>query len=198
MSRPAEQMRGSAPQPATPEEATQATIDAGDTIADAPHDITLADGVTKVEIRRCKVLQLSGVLRLVRDFFTDLKVEKVGDVPKIDLQNPTVLLKLFTDYADQVFAVSSSLTSLSEDEMINLDMDDAILVVREVWVLNQNFFLQKILPMVGDLLLPAEGTPDPEDSASLSPETASTKTSSTTSSSSSGTGSRRKRQRTSR
>lgn len=198
MSRPAEQMRAKGAQPATTEEATQATIDAGDTIADTPHDITLADGVTTVEIRRCKVLQLSSVLRLVRDFFADLKVEKAGDLPKIDLQNPTVILRLFSDYSDQVFAVAASLTSLSEEEMVSLDMDDALLVVKEVWTLNQNFFLQKILPMAGGLLQVGGATQDPEDNDSLSPESGSTKTSSTISSSSSGTGSRRKRSKTSR
>lgn len=190
MSRPAAQMR----QPASEEEAAEATIEAGDAIANAPHVVELADG-RKVDVYRCKVMHISRVLRLVHDFFTELKVESTGDLPKIDLTNPTLILQLFANYTVQVFEVATLLTSLSEDEMQNLEMDDAILIVREVWLLNQNFFLLKILPLTAGLLPPA---PDPEDDGSLSPETKSTKVSSTTSSSSSGKGSRKRRSRTSR
>lgn len=192
MSRPATQMQRN--EPATEQEATEATIEAGDAIANEPVIVQLGDG-RDVEIRRCKVLQISRVLRLVSDFFNDLKVTKIGDLPQIDLQNPAIILQLFANYADQVFEVTALLTSLEEDEMKELEMDDAILVVREVWLLNQNFFLQKILPMVQGLLPVV--TLDPVDDDSLSPETKSTKASSTKSSSSSGTASRRKRQKTS-
>lgn len=181
-------------EPATEDEATEATIEAGDAIANEPVIVELGDG-REVEIRRCKVLQISRVLRLVRDFFKDLKVEKIGDIPQVDLQNPTMLLGLLVDYADQVFEVTSMLTSLDEKDMQELEMDDAILVVREVWLLNQNFFLQKILPLVSKML--PVPTKDQEDDDSLSPETESTKTSSTKSSSSSGTGSRRRKRKTS-
>ncbi len=192
MSRPAAQMQRN--EPATEDEATEATIEAGDAIANEPVIVELGDG-REVEIRRCKVLQISRVLRLVRDFFKDLKVEKIGDIPQVDLQNPTMLLGLLVDYADQVFEVTSMLTSLDEKDMQELEMDDAILVVREVWLLNQNFFLQKILPLVSKML--PVPTKDQEDDDSLSPETESTKTSSTKSSSSSGTGSRRRKRKTS-
>jgi len=193
MSRPAEQMQRN--EPATEEQATEATIEAGDAIANEPVMVQLSDG-RDVEIRRCKVLQISRVLRLLSDFFNEMKVKRVGDLPKVDLQNPTVLLNLLANYADQVFEVSAMLTSLEEKDVQQLEMDDAILVVREVWLLNQNFFLKKILPMV-QTLLPAVPQ-DPEDDGSLSPESASTPNSSTKSSSSSGTGSRKKRPKTSR
>lgn len=192
MSRPAAQMQSN--EPATEEEATEATIAAGDVIANEPVVVQLGDG-RDVEIRRCKVLQISRVLRLVSDFFNDLKVTKVGDLPQIDLQNPSIILQLFANYADQVFEVTALLTSLSEEEMKELDMDDAILVVREVWLLNQNFFLHKILPLVQGLIPMA--TLDPVDDDSLSPETKSTEASSTKSSSSSETGSRRRKRKTS-
>lgn len=191
MSRPAAQMRS---QPATEGEAAEATIEAGDAIANAPHVIELADG-RKVDVYRCKVMHISRVLRLVHDFFSELKVEKTGDLPKIDLMNPTLLLQLFANYTVQVFEVATLLTSLNEEEMQNLEMDDAILIVREVWLLNQNFFLLKIMPLTAGMFPPA---PDPEDDDSLSPETKSTKALSTTSSSSSGRGSRKKRSKTSR
>lgn len=192
MNRPAEQMRRN--EPASDEEATEATIAAGDTIANQPMIVELSDG-REVEIRRCKVLQISRVLRLVSDFFSDMKVKRVGDLPNIDLQNPAILLNLLANYADQVFEVSAMLTSLEEDEVKELEMDDAILVVREVWLLNQNFFLEKILPMVQKLLPPVPL--DPEDDGSSSPKNGSSPNSSTKSSSSSGTASRRKRQKTS-
>ena len=181
-------------EPATDQEATDATIAAGDTIANQPVIVELGDG-REVEIRRCKVLQISRVLRLVSDFFTDMKVKRVGDLPSIDLQNPAILLNLLANYADQVFEVSAMLTSLEEDEIKELEMDDAILVVREVWLLNQNFFLEKILPMVQKLLPPVPQ--DQEDDGSSSPKSESLPNSSTKSSSSSGTASRRKRQKTS-
>ena len=193
MSRPATQMRRN--EPASEQDTTDATIEAGDAVANVPVIVELGDG-REVEIHRCKVLQISRVLRLVSDFFNDLKVTKVGDLPQIDLQNPSIILQLFANYADQVFEVTSLLTSLDEKEMRELDMDDAILVVREVWLLNQNFFLEKILPLVQQLI-PVVATA-PVDDGSLSPKTESTKTSSTKSSSSSGTASRRKRSKTSR
>jgi len=192
MSRPAAEMR----QPASKEDVTEATIEAGDKIANEPRIVQVSGG-RDVEIHRCKVLQISRVLRLVSDFFAELKVERVGDLPKVDLQNPAIILQLFANYADQVFEVAAMLTSLNEEEMQELEMDDAILVVREVWLLNQNFFLLKILPMVQTLMPPAVD-PAAVDQDSLSPKTESSETSSTTSSSSSGTGSRRKRQKTSR
>jgi len=194
MSRPAAQMQRN--EPATEQEATDATIAAGDVIANTPVTVELSDG-RKVEIRRCKVLQISRVLRLVSDFFSELKVKKIGDLPQIDLQDPSVILQLFANYADQVFEVTALLTSLNEEEMQELEMDDAILVVREVWLLNQNFFLQKILPLVNDLM-PVAPPQDLEDDGSLSPKNGSTETSSTTSSSSSGKGLRKRKRKTSR
>lgn len=191
MSRPAAQMQQ---QPASEEDATEATIAAGDVIADVPRVVQLTDG-REVEIRRCKVLQISRVLRLVSDFFAELKVEKVGDLPKVDLQNPAIILNLLANYTDQVFEVGAMLTSLDDKEMQDLDMDDAILVVREVWLLNQSFFLQRILPLVQGLL--PVTPPAVEDDDSLSPKKKSTGDSSTTSSSSSGKGSRKRRRQTS-
>ena len=190
MNRPAAQMRRN--EPASDEETTKATIAAGDAIANVPVIVELSDG-REVEIRRCKVLQISRVLRLVSDFFSDMKVKRVGDLPNIDLQNPGVLLNLLANYADQVFEVSAMLTSLEEDEVKELEMDDAILVVREVWLLNQNFFLEKILPMVQKLLPPVP--PAPEDDGSSSPKNGSSPNSSTKSSSSSGTGSRKRKRK---
>ncbi len=192
MSRPAAQMRN---QPASKEEVTEATIAAGDKIANEPRFVEIGDG-REVEIRRCKVMQISRVLRLVSDFFGELEIKRVGDIPQIDLQNPSILLKLFAGYAEQVFEVASNLTSLTKEEMQELEMDDAILIVREVWLLNQSFFLQKILPLVQGLI-PVGEIQAVEDDGSLSPKKKSTKTSSTTSSSSSGTGSRKRKRKNS-
>lgn len=186
MSRPAEQLRNR--QPATPEEANEATIEAGDTIADEPVVVKIKSGRT-VAINRVKVLQISRVLRLVSDFFKELKVEKVGDLPLLDLQNPAVILNLVANYTDQTFEVVVMLTDLTQEEVNELEMDDALLIAKEVWLLNQNFFLAKILPLVSGLLPRA----DPEVGDSPSPESESTKTSSTTSSSSSDKGSRRRK-----
>ena len=186
MSRPAEQLR--ARQPATQEEANEATIEAGDTIANEPVVVKIKSG-RDVSINRVKVMQISRVLRLVSDFFNELKVEKMGDLPSLDLKNPALILNLIAKYTDQVFEVVVMLTDLTEEEVKEMEMDDAILIAREVWLLNQNFFLAKILPLV-KVLLPVM---DPEDEDSLSPESESTETSSTTSSSSSGKGSRKRK-----
>jgi len=125
-------------------------------VANPPITVKYHDGrgtIQTAEVYKCKLKQLAPVLRLVSEVlkslgFTDITDTNAQDDLIARTNDPGFILQLIANSADDVMKVASTLCSLSEDELGDLDLDDATVILLKVWEVNESFFLQKVLPML--------------------------------------------------
>lgn len=111
----------------------------------APEPLTLSNG-SAVEVKKVTLRTLNGVLAFVEAVFEDLKVTKSG--VGVDVTDPLTLLQLIAKHTDATYAVAASLCSLSQDELLDAQLDDAVKVILAIIVENRSFFMQKVLPLI--------------------------------------------------
>lgn len=107
----------------------------------------LRDGRT-VTVHKCKAKNLGTVLEFVTWVMGKLNITKLGEAPKIDLEDMKFMMELLMDSSDRVFHTASVLTSLDESEFFDLDLDEAVNLCIRVVALNKEFFVQSVLPLV--------------------------------------------------
>ena len=107
--------------------------------------IKLSDG-TEVTIYRCKARYIGKVLGFIHKVFKELGVKSADGIPAVDLNNPTEMLKLFADSVDDVLPLAALMSSLSDEDVLDLELDDMVGVVLAVIEVNRDFFLKQILP----------------------------------------------------
>jgi len=128
-------------------EAVKATISEVGVLTEATTTIALSTGVT-VSIYKCKVKQIGAILEFLTYLMDELGMSDMSAQPKVDIDNPTNIMKLIVNGADRIYPVASSLCSLSLEEFTDLELDDAMDIMTTEWEVNKGFFLQKILPML--------------------------------------------------
>lgn len=126
----------------------EATAKEADVLNEITNMVTLTTG-EDVAILKCKVKQIGIVLRFLSYLMKAIGMKDLNDQPDMDLSNPAELMMLIADGSDHIYPVASSLCSLSQAEFENLEVDDAMAVMMAEWELNRGFFLQKVLPMLG-------------------------------------------------
>jgi len=115
-----------------------------------------------VEVKKVTLRTMKPVLDLVGRALADLKLapKAGGDlasfVPTIDMTDPATIVKLISTYYEDLLDIVVAHTTLSKDEIQDLDLDDSVLVVQAVLVLNKDFFMTKVLPSLR-VLAPEEG-----------------------------------------
>lgn len=143
--------------PLTPEAVAAAEDTAVDTAeAIARHKgiaiVTLEDG-TLVECCNAKVGQIGLVLRFLKEVIKKLNIISTKeDFLAARFQalrdDPVGIIELFEASDQYIWKVISSLTSLdSEEDVKDLDIDDAMKISKVLWELNKDFFLKKVLPI---------------------------------------------------
>lgn len=106
--------------------------------------ITLSDG-RLVTIYRCRTRHLAPVLRLIQLGLTSLGVTRLGDAPRIDLQNPEVLLTVLADIGEVVWETAAHLCDQEEAVLQDLLLDDMLSVLGTIVEVNKDFFEQRVL-----------------------------------------------------
>lgn len=134
------------------------------TASDAVRELVRKDtvdisGERKVEVRICKVKDIPQFMNLVANLYTDLGLSG-------NLQNPALIeeqvkaifsdgsrvLKLISQNVAEVFDVVGRLTSLTKEEVEDLDPDDAAIIVKRLVEINYGFFTARVLPLLPGLL----------------------------------------------
>lgn len=111
-------------------------------------EVTLEDG-RKVTISKCKVRHIAPVVRLLKEVMAQMGVETVGDADTaLDMDKIPDLMDLIIGMSGRVFEVVSMMSSLDNEELADLELEDALIVATAVWGLNKDFFLKKVLPLV--------------------------------------------------
>lgn len=106
-----------------------------------------------VEVRICKVRDIPDFLNLVSKLWVDLgltldNVAEIEATVAAKLNDGGLLLKLISNNWDEVVNVLSKLSNLKKEEVEELDLDDAVLLVKRAVEINYTFFIRKVLPLL--------------------------------------------------
>ena len=110
-------------------------------------EVTLSTGDT-VPIYKCAVRDVGSVLGLLNTVMVSFGIEKLGDVPKLDFENPTIMLQMIAKCSDAFADVAPHFCGLPEGMNFDaLGLDDAIAIILEEVRVNKDFFMEKVLPL---------------------------------------------------
>ena len=121
--------------------------------------VTLPVAQKEVAIRKVTLRTLRPIVNLLSHIMEDLKLS-ANNLPAVDLNNPALILKLISNNYDPVVAIAAEHSSVNEEELRDMDMSDAVLVVQAVALLNKDFFMNKVLP---NLRLANQGESSPKE-----------------------------------
>ena len=155
-----ETSKGPAQQALTPEQAAEKRDEAEDRAIEVAEVIarhggkattTLEDG-TVVEIKNARVGQIGTVLKFLKIMVKKLEIISTKEQYlkarfEAITEDPLQMIELFEVAEDHVWEVLAALTSLTEEEVKDLELDDAIKVAKIAWELNKDFFFKKVLPL---------------------------------------------------
>ena len=118
-----------------------------------PRVFTLSDG-TDVVVHKSKLKHFKEILDFLKSVISELRVQPtattVGGVPKVafgvNVQDPAFLLQLISNRTDEVYLLASYHCSLSVDELLEVDTDDAVLLFADIIQYNKRFFIERVAP----------------------------------------------------
>ena len=111
----------------------------------AKNTVTLPVLGQDVAVKKVTLRTLKPVTALIALFLEDLKIT-ADNLPSVDLQNPALILKLISNYYEKVLEIVVSLSSVSIDQLLDMDTDESVLLIQAIIVLNKDFFMKKVLP----------------------------------------------------
>ncbi len=127
----------------------QTANDAAEVLYGTPDAVTLSDG-SKVVVKKVTLRTLPGLVSYLQTVLNSLLVtdEQGFMVGTVDMKNPTTILNLIANHLQPTYAVVLSLTSLTEDRLLDMPLDDVLTTVQRLWELNADFFTQRIAPLL--------------------------------------------------
>jgi hypothetical protein len=117
-----------------------------------------------VQLRKATLRTMSGALNFLETLLADLQLD-MNNIPKVDLTDPGLLLKLISKYYTEVVALAVAHSDLTTDELMDMDADESLLVLQGVVILNKDFFMNKVRAVLS-LGPPPPQTREPEQQGS--------------------------------
>lgn len=123
------------------------------TIQGTGEQVSISDGRV-VKVYKCKVKQIARITALISTVLSDLGYSNMDDskaVAELETRtsNPAFLLQLVANNVGDLMSVAASLCDMSDDEFQELDLEDAQAIIEKEVEINKDFFLNRLLPMVG-------------------------------------------------
>ena len=107
--------------------------------------VTLPGIGKEVGIRKVTLRTMKPVTDLMGRVLEDLKLD-AENMPSVDFGSPAMILKLISKYYDEVMSIVIDHSTLTRDELLDMDTDESVLVIQAVIALNKDFFTKKVLP----------------------------------------------------
>lgn len=101
-----------------------------------------------VVIRKCKVRNIEPILNIINVVFREMGITKLGDLPKVNFDDPSTFLQLIANSAEALNTAIAELCSLNLDEVKELNLDDMVRVFVAEVELNKDFFINQVLPEI--------------------------------------------------
>lgn len=111
--------------------------------------VKLSDGSTVI-VKKVTLRTLPGLVTYLQTVLDSLLVldDEGRMAGMIDVKNPTMVLHLIAEHLQPTYEVVLSLTSLTEDRLLDMPMDDVLTTVQRLWEVNVDFFTQRIAPLL--------------------------------------------------
>lgn len=118
-------------------------------------EVTLPSGVT-VQVYVCKTKHLPVLLRLLATVFEPLNIKlsqkpKPGEISAL-LDDASVILNILAAGLPLIVEAARTLTTLTTEEVENLDIDDLAALVDAIIRRNYDFFTMRLLPALAKYL----------------------------------------------
>ena len=135
---------------AAPEQtATEEIVEAASAMSETGNPIVTLKGGTKVEIYKCRTRHVGYVMEFISFAMKEMNVESFGNMPTdIDFNDPQMLLPLIAKSSGRVINLCAELCDLDVDEVNELEIDDTIVLVKMQFMLNKDFFLKNVMPLI--------------------------------------------------
>jgi hypothetical protein len=127
----------------------QTSLDAAKVLYGSADTVTTSDG-GEVAVKKVTLRTLPSLVEYLQTVIDSLVVTDTvtGESRMIDMHSPQAVLHLISKHLKPTYGVVLSLTSLKEDQLLDMPMDDVLLVVQRLWEVNATFFTQKIVPLL--------------------------------------------------
>lgn len=116
-------------------------------------------GDRKVTVTLCKVRHIGKVAKIIGAMVAVLSTAGVsfekGEAQRTverAFQEPEFLFKLLSELADETYGLMAILSSLSLEEVMDLNLEDAVILLSAILQDNYRFFVEKVAPMVSRML----------------------------------------------
>ncbi len=109
--------------------------------------ITLPVFGKEVVIKKVTLRTMKPVTDLIAKVMSDIAMNtEDGEFTAATMQDPSFILKLISKYYEDIVTAVVSLSSVTKDELLDMDTDESVLLIQAVMVLNRDFFTKKVLP----------------------------------------------------
>lgn len=127
----------------------QTANDAAEVLYGPADVVKLSDGSTVI-VKKVTLRTLPGIVTYLQTVLDSLLVldDEGRMAGMIDVKNPTMVLHLIAEHLQPTYEVVLSLTSLTEDRLLDMPMDDVLTTVQRLWEVNVDFFTQRIAPLL--------------------------------------------------
>ena len=135
----------------TPVESQQGA-NVGKVVGDS-RSIDLPSG-RKVTIHLCKVRHIGRVSKILAGMVS--VVSEVTGQQNLDIagaiQDNTFLLRLLSQVADETYALVAMLSDIPYEQVLDLNLDDAVVLLAAILEDNYTFFTERVVPLVPKIL----------------------------------------------
>lgn len=104
-----------------------------------------------VTVHKIKMKHNAFMLVLLAKIADELGVGEGGTIT-IPLSDPVALLKLIAKFPDDVNAFCATLSSLTLEEVGELDDADGIRLIQKIIEVNKSFFIERVAPLIAPLM----------------------------------------------
>jgi hypothetical protein len=113
-----------------------------------------------VRIRRVTTVQLYSIIDLVKTLIEHFKIGDFKDLHTIAtaMKDPAEFFKAVLQAYPRVVLLLQELTSLSREELNELELDHLLLVAMAVWRVNESFFSRRVSKLIPTLSLQKPAT----------------------------------------
>jgi len=129
-------------------ESTEAAAAMSDTLFNVQNTVMLPGLGRRVEVSKIRMKHNGFVLRLMAKVMAELGIGSSDDL-SIDMEDKGQLLQLIAKFADDINQLCALLSELELAEVEELDDADGFLLVSRIFVVNRDFFIEKVAPLIG-------------------------------------------------
>ena len=117
-----------------------------------PSPVTLSMGGKEVEVKRIKVKQIVQVMAAIQPFYNELKELGIKRGSLNDEEVKARLLAFFMTNGEDLFSLMAILSDQPLEFIEELDLDEAVILLTAILEVNLDFFIQKVLPSISQLM----------------------------------------------